>query len=175
MNIPKKLLSEVLKEAKIKKKILIISDDFDEHSFSTFKELVDEGNYFYGEESNCLSFDVQHVEDFEDIRDTPFLRKYDAYLIDYGIVGDDEDNLEMIKKMTDNFGIVIWCGGLNGHYNEDVKRLFPNRKYLYDLPECSIGAKDVIFALYKAFNENVYRSEFVIRVTNILYKRLKNG
>ncbi len=173
MSIPKKLLSEVLKEAKIKKKVLIISDDFDEDSFSTFKELVDEGNYYYAEESNYFSFDVEHVEDFEDIRDTLFLRKYDAYLIDYGIVGDDKDNLEMIKQMTN--GIVIWCGGLNGHYNEDIKRLFPDRKYMHDLPECSIGAKDVILALYEAFNPKTHRSEFVIRLANILYKRLKNG
>jgi hypothetical protein len=81
--------NQILKQAKIKKKILLISDDFCKHSFETLKELMKGGNYFYAPESNYFTFDVTLVEDFEDIRDTAFLRKFDAFLIDYGIVGDD--------------------------------------------------------------------------------------
>lgn len=172
-NISKKLLSTVLREAKIKKKILLISDDFDEDSFATFKKLVDEGNYFYAEESNYLSFDVKHIQSFEHIKNNA-LKEYGAYLIDYGLVGNDKNNVELIRKMTDDFGIVIWCGGLNGRYNEEAKRLFPNRKYLHDLPECSIEADNVLFALYKAFNPTVHTSQFVARALKILYKKLKN-
>jgi len=173
MNIPKALMSEVLEEAKIVKKILIISDDFDPHSFETLKELLKDGNYFYSESSNCFSFEADLVEDFEDIRDIAYLRKYDAFLIDYGIVGDDKDNLDMIKDMTKS-GIVIWCGGLNGHYSEDCKRLFPDRKYMHNLKECSIGASDIKIALYGGFNLGVAHSDFTEKALDILYNKLNN-
>jgi hypothetical protein len=143
------------KMEKTKKKILIISDDFGERHFENIKELCKEGNYYYHEEDNCFSFDIDLVEDFEIIRDTPFLRRYDAFLIDYGLVGDDKDNLEMIRLMISKGGCVIWCGGLSGKYNKDAKIMFPDRVYMHNLPECSIGHEEIMNCLYDSFKKQI--------------------
>jgi hypothetical protein len=76
----------------------------------------------------------------------------------------------MIKKMTENFGCVIWCGGLNGHYNDDIKRLFPKEKYMHDLPECSISSESIISTLYTHLRANVSPQEFCLRCINLALK-----
>jgi len=163
--------NRILEEAKIKKKILMISDDFCEHSFETLKKLMKNGNYFYNPESNYFSFEVDLVEDFEEFKDQAYLRNYDAFLIDYGILGNEEDHLEIIKKMTENFGCVIWCGGLNGHYCKDAKELFPDRKYLHNLPECSIASDDIIYCLYQNLESNKAPQQFALRAIKIAWER----
>ena len=79
----------------------------------------------------------------------------------------------MIEKMKDNFGCVIWCGGLNGRYNDDAKKMFPKRKYMHNLPECSIDAEDIIFCLYRNLNTNFSPSEFCLRCMELSFEEGK--
>jgi len=81
-----------------------------------------------------------------------------------------------LEKMTENFGCVIWCGGLNGRYNEDAKKLFPDRKYLHNLPECSINptnAQGILDILYNNYRDNLLPHEFLMNVINNLLSKNK--
>lgn len=142
---------------KTNKKILLITDDFGERHYDNVKHLANEGNYYYHEEDNWLSFSFDLSGDFSKIPD----KEYDAVLIDYGLIGDSiypTGNCDKaIKIITDFYkkGIPLaWCGGLVGRYNKDAKILFPDLKFLHNLPETDIGHDSIMFCLYKIFEKD---------------------
>ena len=166
-----RVVDDILRQAKICKNVLIVSDDFDEFHLDTLKQLVEDGDYFYNAESNYFSFKLFLVKDLQSIKD---ISKFDAFLVDYGVVGTDNNSLEILEKMTEHFGCVIWCGGLAGRYNIDAKKMFPDAYFIHDLPECSISSEDILHALYHNLKSNTSPSEFTLRCINIALKKKVN-
>ena len=134
------------------KKILIISDDYQNDFFkqSTLKK-INSGKYFAGNGfhnglGNKYKFKTELVESFKNIKIT----KYDAIIVDYGLIGGDEEDIaiELLRNCNaKNILLIITCA-LCLRYREDVKKVFPKFKFIHDLPVCDIGADDILYSLY---------------------------
>jgi hypothetical protein len=60
---------------------------------------------------------------------------YDIIIMDYGMLGDEENLLRKMKQSGAKLG---WCGAMSERYNEDAKRHFPKLRFLHDLPYAPI-------------------------------------
>lgn len=147
---------------KITKKILFISDDFEgfvDYGKITaeqhLRDKIGQGEY-YSFDNNYLKFDVDLAEEFSKVK----IKKYDAVLVDYGLIG-NKHTKKAIEKLMDlhNTGAKLaWCGALSDGYSKDARYVFPKRKFLHDLPACSICDDDILWLLYSLFpkgNEGV--------------------
>jgi len=160
----------ICNEAKIPKKILFISDDFDNDHFEIIKSDLKKGNYFSSEYSNYFSFECDLIKNFDDFKEEHY--SYDAYLVDYGILGDSDKSIEIMKNLTDNICILVaWCGGLSRKYNNDAKIMFPKETRLHNLPSCDTSCDEMKYMMYRNLRENVSPSEFAERLLKIALKR----
>lgn len=136
------------------KKILFVTDDFGNHAWKIRKELTEPGNVYYGRKSNWLKFKFDKVKSFDKI---DHRKKYDAVLIDYGLIGDKKDNITFLQKLYAKDIPLAWVGGLGGcgRYNEDAKKMFPRHRFIHNLPSSTTGHEDMLFLLYDIFNKKV--------------------
>ena len=118
------------------KNILFISDNYNRETFYSASE----------------DFKLFLAETFREIPKVDI----HAVFIDYGFIDNCYDKLEYNLGVIDKFyrkGIpLVWCGGLPTRYNNDAKIVFPDIKYLHDLPSCEIRQSDVFFMLTKLFS-----------------------
>ncbi len=136
---------------KKEKKILFITDDFDKISWQSKKKLCEPGNIYYNEKTNYLKFKFDKIDSFENLDKR---KKYDAILIDYGLIGDKKENIEILQLLYSKEIPLAWVGGLGGslHYNKDAKLMFPKQKFLHNLYSSSTGHEEILFLLYGIFN-----------------------
>ena len=87
------------------KKVLFITDDIREDDYEDLIDDFKQGNYYYDDASNKYSFDVTFSRDFN--FKNPY--KYDAVLIDYGVVG-EEKNVKILERIYRK-GIPMACVG----------------------------------------------------------------
>ena len=149
---------------KMKKKILIISDDYrtgydDMDPF----EYVKEGNYYYDDESNYLGFEVDLIETFKDFKSCD---GYDAVLIDYGLVGEGavgggEEALKKLQQMYVSGTKMAWCCAMAGYVRDDIKKVYPKMRFLHALPCCSIGSDEILWMLYHLFERTDFNEIFI--------------
>lgn len=138
---------------KIIKKILIITDNFEDNK--DWKEDIikdgkkgafpwheDEGiNYFY--------FDIEIIEEIK-----PLNKYYDAILVDYGLFDNTQKNYRIVKSFIKNTPIVLWCSALSGDYViNDLKKIRPELSYLRSI---DIHDRDRLrIGLYRFFEDEV--------------------
>lgn len=132
------------------KRILFITDDFDNNAWQIRKKLCESGNIFYDSKSNYLKFKFDKVKTFEEIDNR---KRYDVILIDYGIIGDKEKNIEFLESFWLKGILLAWVGGLGGsnRYNEDAKVMFPKQTFLHNLPSSNTGHEGILLLLYDLF------------------------
>ena len=133
---------------KVLKTVLFISDDFgDEEDWKDAKDDCEPGNYFYGKENNWLKFKFDIVKSFENITSTD----YDAIMIDYGLVG-GEENMKFLSQLYRKGKPMAWIGGMPRCYLvDDFEKLFPNYPFASALHVGGIGTDDVLWILYDLF------------------------
>lgn len=134
---------------KTKKKILFISDDFGESSWDLTKEFCEHGDYFYSAESNWLEFEFHLIEDFDKLTH----ERYDAILVDYGLINDVK-NVRVLERLYKDGIPIAWVGGLDSWYNEDAKEQFPDFPLLHNLPTSCTGCDDILVLLYEIFRDS---------------------
>ena len=134
------------------KKILIISDDYQNDFFkqSTLKK-INSGKYFASNDfhnglGNKYKFKTELVESFKNIKIT----KYDAIIVDYGLIGGDEEDIaiELLRNCNAKNILLIISSASSLGYWRDVQVSFPKLKLIHDLPVCDIGADDILYSLY---------------------------
>jgi len=69
------------------KKILFVTDDFNSRAWKIRKKFIKPGNIYYDKKSNWLKFNFDVVQSINEVDNR---KKYDAVLIDYGLLGDNE-------------------------------------------------------------------------------------
>ncbi|MEN6620639.1 MAG: hypothetical protein ABFD50_03680 [Smithella sp.] len=131
---------------KSKKCILLISDDFTDKDAENFKKKIEPGEYYSREEANIFKFSVDIINSFKNID----IDKYQAILVDYGVIGGDEeeDAIELLKNASVKNIPLAWVGKFYNLYNYDAKKVFPKLKFLHNLPSSSTEEKDVLTLLY---------------------------
>jgi hypothetical protein len=142
---------------KVLKKILFITDDWNEFNFKCKRKLCEKGNYFYNKESNWLRFKFFLRKDFVELQK----REYDAVLIDYGLIDNKYrliNSKPVISFLQDYYmeGIKLaWVGGLGGldKYNMSAQIDFPQNSFLHKLPTSSTGHEDILYLLYRIFED----------------------
>ena len=131
------------------KRILFISDDFYGDTWGYTKEECEPGDYFFGggdDEANCLRFEFHLIESFDELTS----ERYDAVLVDYGLINDVK-NMRVLEKMSKDNILIAWVGGLDSWYNEDARNNFPDFPLLHNLPKSCIGNDDILILLYEIF------------------------
>lgn len=140
---------------KITKKILFISDDFEgfvDYGKITaeqhLRDKISHGEY-YSFDNNYLKFDVDLAEKFSEVT----IKKYDAVLVDYGLIGNKhtENAIEILMDLHNTGAKLAWCGAMSECYSKDARKIFPKRKFLHNLPACSICGDDILWLLYCLF------------------------
>lgn len=125
--------------------VLLISDNFKDKDAEVFKKKVEPGEYYSGKQANLFRFNIDIINSFKNIDVT----KYHIILVDYGLIGDEEENaIELLKKASVKKIPLAWVGKFYNLYNNDAKKVFPKLKFLHNLPSSSTETGDVLKLLY---------------------------
>lgn len=135
------------------KKVLFITDDIREDDYEDLIDDFKQGNYYYDDASNKYSFDVTFSRDFN--FKNPY--KYDAVLIDYGVVG-EEKNVKILERIYRKGIPMAWVGCLpRCIIIEDFEKLFPDFDFASDLTASDgISMDNIMFTLYRIINSEFY-------------------
>jgi len=134
---------------KTTKKVLFITDDYD--SKNEMIRQISSGDYFFHEEYNYLSFDLKIIEKITNYDGGI----YDAVLIDYGLVNDRLDILNLIYRTGAK---MAWVGGLGcNYYNDDIKKRHTNIEHLILPTSEGISVDNVLEILYILFDKEASR------------------
>lgn len=136
---------------KTTKRILFITDDYSDENWDDLKEECEIGEYFstlHCNEKNWLQFKFEKVDHFNLIG----MGKYDAILIDYGLVG-GEANLKIIEKLYKRGMLLGWIGGLGDYVKEDVKIMFPDHLFAHTFECAGLEDYEILWLLYKLFGD----------------------
>ena len=115
----------------ITKKILRITDDQDNLQLGT----------------SCYSSNIEYTGKV--INKFQFLKSYDAILIDYGMMGNFKNSVDILRKYYFAGIPMFWCGGLSSKYEDDCKKVFPDIKFLHQIK--SIELQDPATSLDRYF------------------------
>lgn len=141
---------------KILKKVLFITDNYDDWNWKWFKKDFSNGNYYYNEESNWIKFKCDILKKLEQAKN---IKKgvYDIILIDYGIIGDIRYNtaeelnkrIKIIEDLYKKCEYLILQGIMAKYYIEnDIKNYMNKFKILKKLKIVSFGRDDLLYDLY---------------------------
>ncbi|MCK4545371.1 hypothetical protein KAU43_07520 [candidate division WOR-3 bacterium] len=136
---------------KTTKRILLITDDYSDEQFDDLKEECENGEHFstlHCNEKNWLKFKFEKVDHFNKIG----MEKYDAILIDYGLVG-DEANLKILARLYDRGIPLAWIGGLVDFVKEDAKEKFPDFPFAHGIYSAGLEDYELLWVLYKLFED----------------------
>ena len=139
----------VIPTNKTTKRILLITDDYPDEIWEELKEECEKGEYFstlHCNEKNWLQFEFEKVDHFNMIG----MRKYDAILIDYGLLG-GEANLKILARLYDKEIPLAWIGGLVDFVNDDVKVKFPDFPFAHGMHSAGLEDYGILWVLYKIF------------------------
>lgn len=134
------------------KNILLISDNFKEKDAENFKKIVEPGEAYSDKKANIFTFNIDILSSFKNIN----VNKYSAILVDYGIIGGDEEEeaIGLLKNASIKNIPLAWVGKFYNLYNSDAKKMFPKLKFLHNLPSSGTDARDVLKLLYSLVKIN---------------------
>lgn len=144
-------MSDYVQINKKLKKIMFITDDYDDETWEMNKEGCEHGEYFNpsSKYANWLTFDFHRTEDFN----LKGLDKFDAILIDYGLVGND-GNMRLLERLYKKGVPLAWTGGLGGGWvRDDLKNKFPDFLFAQGMLSASIGRDETLVLLYEVFKD----------------------
>ena len=126
---------------KIKKKVLWITDNWDEEDQESQKEDFLAGEFFYNSKANIFSFELEFMNELKYPSG-----KYDAILIDYGLYDNTEKNYRVLKRILKKGCLVFWGSAFNREIIEqDLKKIRPE---LTCIRFVGIRTDDILYTLY---------------------------
>lgn len=122
----KEIVKGILRHEIMNKRILFWTDDFSKLHWKIKRKAIEKR---YEEGDNDFKCDIVANLKFLDKR-----KKYDAILIDYGLIEDKEPNISFLQECYSKNIKLAYVGAMGGSYSKDAKRLFPKLRFLHDLP-----------------------------------------
>ena len=153
----------MVKQTKTNKKILFISDNFSESSWKYFSKAFSNGNYFYSEEDNWLSFTPSLMENLKKVKEIK-KEEFEIILIDYSLLGDIKyntrreliNNIKLVEELYFKCDYLFLQGMMAKHYvNHDRKNFLSGAEIIQKLGIVSFNREDLLYDLYQLIPKEV--------------------
>jgi len=105
-------------------KILILSDDLgDKDHIKIYNEIYGGGGCY----DSIIEFEYVGYEEIV------YEKGHDIILIDYGLMGDSSNNVDILRKYYADGTPMFWFGGLSSHYMDACKKDYPKIRFMHQI------------------------------------------